>query len=189
MSINRHILLITLLTITLGLSGCKLSPNVQEPNESILNISYGEYYLKLQTLTERDLAGEVEKLQQSVSKIPTQSPQHDYNLQIKLLLLYSLPKSPIYNSFHAKSLLNKIRKEQDNVSLTTITSNEKALIALLYDQLNQRLLMRNRLLDQQQRHQDKASKQKQLLSEKVNLLEQTIIQLKNIDQTINKREQ
>lgn len=188
MRIYRHVFFILLLGTVLGLSGCKTFHIDHKAHVSNLNISYGEYYLKLQELTSNDLADEVRKLQKIMTTIPTKSPQHDYNMQIKLLLLYSLPKSPIYNTFHAKSLLNKIKKEQDKISLATISSNEKALIALLYDQLNQRLLMRNRLLDQQLRYQEQATTQKQTLSDKINVLEQTIIQLKNIDQTINKRE-
>lgn len=173
-----------LLSAVILISGCQLTTVPSKPSTS-----YGEYYLTLQQLTPVQLSNEVDKLQGQITQIPTQFPQQDYNTQIKLLLLYSLPKSPIYNSFNAKSLLNKMKKEKNHTALVAINANEKALISLLYDQLNQRLLMRNRLLEQQQRHRDKTSKQQQALANKISLLERTITQLKNIDQTINKREQ
>lgn len=176
------------LSSILILSGCQVTAEDETPKTVNKNTSYGEYYLKLQTLTEIELITEVEKLQLQITQIPTSSPQHDFNTQIKLLLLYSLPKSPIYNTFNAKALLNKMKREEKTTSTIKLNPSEKGLIALLRDQLNQRLLMRNRLLQQQQNQQDEASKQQQELVDKTHLLEQIIAQLKKIEQTINKRE-
>jgi len=179
---------IIFLSSTLLLSGCQVTPVKNTPKIVKHNTSYGEYYLELQTLTEIELITEVEKLQRQITQIPTNSPQQDYNTQIKLLLLYSLPKSPIYNTFNAKALLNKMKREEKTTSIIKLSPSEKGLIALLRDQLNQRLLMRNRLLEQQKNQQDKALKQQQELVDKTHLLEQIIGQLKKIEQTINKRE-
>jgi hypothetical protein len=177
---------VLLFSSTLLLSGCQL---VATPESKNSNISYGEYYLALQQLNELELVEEVEKLQSKIAIIPNQLSINDYDSQIKLLLLYSLPESPIYNSFSAKALLNQMTNEGNSAAFANITPNEQALISLLRDQLNQRLLMHNRLLVKQQEQQKTALKKQQLLVEQIALLQQTIAQLKEIDQTIDKREQ
>jgi hypothetical protein len=184
----RHYFSISFLLLgaILILSGCQLTATT-EPKKT--SASYGEYYLALQQFTELELVEEVETLQNKVAIIPNQLSRYDYNSQIKLLLLYSLPKSPIYNSFSAKALLNQMTKEGNNAAFANISPDEQALITLLRDQLNQRLLMHNRLLVQQQDHQKTALKRQQALVERVALLEQTIMQLKKIDQAIDEREQ
>jgi hypothetical protein len=174
-------------------SGCQLTSN----NVSS-RVTYGEYYLTLQQLSPQQLLEEVIKQQTQVEQISNESP--NYNAQIKLLLLYSLPKSPIYNSFHAKMLLNELKNEENDAAFSSITPSEQALISLLHDQLNQRLLMRNRLIAEQKSQQENfkksaiiqqknAIKIQQDLIEQVKLLEQTIKQLKDIEQAIDKRDQ
>jgi hypothetical protein len=187
MFINHYLSIpVLLFSSFLFLSGCQIT-TAPEPKNN--NISYGEYYLALQQLTELELVKEVEILQSKVAIIPNQLSKNDYDSQIKLLLLYSFPKSPIYNSFSAKALLNQMTKEGNNAAFSDISPNEQALINLLRDQLNQRLLMHNRLLVQQQAQQKTALKKQQIFVDKIALLEQTIAQLKKIDQTIDKREQ
>lgn len=162
--------------------------------------SYGEYYLTLQQLSEQQLTAEINKQQASIENQKTKKTQSNYDSQIKLLLLYSLPESPIYNSFNAKALLNAMQSEGNNVVFAHITPNDQAFINLLRDQLNQRLLMRNRLLAQQQAQKkqqqnltlklkQQALQQQKKLIEKIQSLEQTIKQLKNIEQAIDKRDQ
>ena len=85
---------LVVMTVILS-SGCQLTSNNINSH-----LSYGEYYLSLQQLNQLQLTDEIEKQQVSIEQIP-QGPAN-YNAQIKLLLLYSHPKSPIYNSFHAK---------------------------------------------------------------------------------------
>jgi len=164
-------------------SGCQLTQSTATEN-----ISYGEYYLTLQQLTDIQLMEEVGKLQENIAATSAHSSTPDYDSQIKLLLLYSLPKSPIYNSFNAKALLNQMKQEGNNAAFADINPSEQAFITLLRDQLNQRLLMRNRLLLQQQQQQKLALKKQQQLIEQIALLEQTIIQLKKIDQAIDERQ-
>ena len=186
MLINYYFSLSLLLLSSLFLlSGCELTTTPEPKGGST---SYGEYYLDLQQLTELELIAEVEELQDKVAILPSQSSKHDYDSQIKLLLLYSLPKSPIYNSFSAKALLNQMTKKGNNIAFSDIRPQEQALISLLRDQLNQQLLMYNRLLVQQQEQQKIALKKRHALIDKLALLEQTIIQLKKIDQTIDERE-
>ena len=172
------------------LAGCHLTPKTAESNASEQPYkSYGEYYLTLQQLTHQQLIEEVTKQQLSIEQQAKANIERDYDPQIKLLLLYSLPQSPIYSSFNAKALLNQMKNEGDNAAFAHINPSEQAFITLLRDQLNQRLLMRNRLLAQQQEQQAFALKQQKLLIERIQLLEQTIKQLKNIEQTIDKRDQ
>lgn len=162
--------------------------------------SYGEYYLTLQQLSEQQLTAEINKQQANIENQKTKKTQNNYDSQIKLLLLYSLPESPIYNSFNAKALLNEMQSKGNNVVFAHITPNDQAFINLLHDQLNQRLLMRNRLLAQQQAQKkqqqnmilklkEQALQQQKKLIEKIQSLEQTIKQLKNIEQAIDKRDQ
>jgi hypothetical protein len=179
------------------LNGCQLTEEVSVAGEEKNNTSYGEYYLILQQLTALELVEEVVELQERMTLTPGTLPNNLLSTisskssddQIKLLLLYSLPKSPIYSSFNAKSLLNLMKKEGNNVALASINPSDQAFITLLREQLNQQLLLRNRLLMQKQEQQQQAVIKQQELVEKIALLEQTIIQLKKIDQTIDKREQ
>ncbi|MBA6223396.1 MULTISPECIES: hypothetical protein [unclassified Colwellia] len=170
------------------LSGCQLM--TKHDNSST---SYGEYYLILQQLNQQQLTNEVSKQQKTLEKPTKKNSQMHYDAQIKLLLLYSLPTSPIYNVFNAKVLLNELNSEDENAALANINPSDQAFISLLRDQLNQCLLMRSRLLAQQQELQQaqrqQAIKQQETLIEQVKLLEQTIKQLKNIEQAIDKRDQ
>ena len=194
------------------LNGCQLTEEVSVAGKEKNNTSYGEYYLTLQQLTALELVEEVVELQERMAITPSTLSNNLLSTisskssddQIRLLLLYSLPKSPIYSSFNAKALLNLMKKEGDNVVLANITPSDQAFITLLREQLNQQLLLRNRLLVQQQDQQQQAVIKQQVqqqvqqrktlikqqkLVEKIALLEQTIIQLKKIDQAIDKREQ
>lgn len=176
--------LISLSIVLLLLPGCQLTQN-----KAINSTNYGQYYLSLQHLSEQQLSAEIQKHQFSLSQPQQENSPNKYDLQIKMLLLYSLPKSPIYNTFNAKALLNQMQQDGDNAALAHIDHNDQAFITLLRDQLNQRLLMRNRLLEQQKTQKQQASQLQQQLIEQVSLLEQTIKQLKNIEQTIDNRDQ
>jgi hypothetical protein len=175
---------IPLVLALLLFSGCQLTMK-----DLSNNTSYGEYYLTLRQLTPLQLSEEVNKQQAKVMHQSKASNLNDYDAKIKLLLLYCLPASPIYNSFNAKALLNEMHSGDDNTAFADITPSDQALFSLLRDQLNQQLLMRNRLLAEQKAQRALALKQQQALTEQVQLLEQTIKQLKNIEQAIDKRAQ
>ncbi|MBA6326807.1 hypothetical protein H4J46_02420 [Colwellia sp. MB02u-6] len=181
----------TMIVLSIGLlllSGCQLITKHKNSNTS-----YGEYYLILQQLNQQQLTNEVSKQQKILTKPTKKNSLMHYDAQTKLLLLYSLPTSPIYNVFNAKVLLNELNSDDNNAALANISPSEQAFISLLRDQLNQCLLMRSRLLTQQQELQQaqrqQATKQQEALTEQVKLLEQTIKQLKNIEQAIDKRDQ
>lgn len=163
-------------------SGCQIMPPPTEvPN------NYAQYYLSLQSLNEQELLQEIAKQELAITQ--QNKPLLKDVAEIKMLFLFSLPRSPIYNSYRAKALLNTLEAEQKNHALLSISPTDQALISLLKDQLNQKLLMRNRLVEQQQQQQLLATQQTQLLAEQVQQLQQTIIQLKKIEQAISQREQ
>ena len=126
----KNTMLVFFITLLL-LSGCQLTKKHDN-----YGTSYGEYYLTLQQLSQQQLAEEITKQQKSVESQEKKITQVDYDAQIKLLLLYSLPKSPIYNSFNAKSLLNELKSENNNTAFANIEPSEQAFFSLLRDQLN-----------------------------------------------------
>ena len=129
--------------VTILLSMILLLPSCQIITDyTSKSTSYGEYYLTLQQLNQQQLTEEIDQQQAKVEQQKIKNIHNDFDPKIKLLLLYSLPKSPIYNSFNAKSLLNQLTSDEDNAAFTDINPSEQAFITLLRDQLNQRLLMR-----------------------------------------------
>jgi septin family protein len=96
-----------------------------------------------------------------------------------------LPNSPIHNPYIAKEKLNKQTSPQHfNVA-------DLAFIVMLKDQLNQQLLILNRVIDKDKTNTES---QKQLevqqqsieqLEQRTQKLQQQIIQLKNIERSIN----
>jgi hypothetical protein len=104
-----------------------------------------------------------------------------------------------------QQLLEEVIKQQTQVEQISNESpnyNAQIKLLLLYSspKLNQRLLMRNRLIAEQKLQQENfqktgtmqqqnAIKIQQNLIEQVKLLEQTIKQLKDIEQAIDKRDQ
>lgn len=171
-----------LLILAIISSGCQIIPLSEEVADS-----YAQYYLSLQSLSEQELLQEVAEQEQAMAR--QKEPLLKDIAEIKMLFLFSLPRSPIYNSYRAKALLNTLEAEQKNHALLSISPTDQALVSLLKDQLNQKLLMRNRMVEQQQQQQFLATQQTQLLAEQVQQLQQTIIQLKKIEQAISQREQ
>lgn len=180
----QQVVTLAFIITSLLLSGCQLTPN-QVTN----NTHYGEYYLALQQLKTQQLSDEVTQLQSHIKNANSDDITKVYDLKIKLLLLYSLPKSPIYNSYTAKALLNELHSENDNAAFLHLVPSEQAFFSLLHDQLNQRLLTINRLQTQHSAQLQQQEQKNQQLTEQVALLELTIKQLKSIEQAIDKREQ
>lgn len=138
--------------------------------------SYGDYYLMLKELGDDELALEIEDQKQRKLEA---YPDADFNL----LLLYSLPNSPIHNAYTAKTILN----EQN--SLLDYSPEDLVLLTLLKDQLNQQLLLIESLSDQDQ-NLTQIEKQQNIifqLEDETQQLQQQIIQLKKIEDAINKR--
>lgn len=184
-STHISLLRVTLLiAFSVSLGGCQLmAPNTNDDSDNIKVIdkehsSYGNYYLWIKSLNNDELLAEIDKQQ---IKQANGNQGTEYNL----LLLHSLPNSPIHNPYIAKEKLNKQTSPQHfNVA-------DLAFIVMLKDQLNQQLLILNKVIDKDKTNTES---QKQLevqqqsieqLEQRTQKLQQQIIQLKNIERSIN----
>jgi hypothetical protein len=170
------------------LSACQLISKTNEQPNSTHVSSYGEYYLRLKSLSKAQLKDEIKQQESDVK-------QGEITAKINLLLLRSLPNSPIYNVYSAKSLLNNF---QFSALSQQLSLHDLALITLLKDQLNAQLflyqdLAKNEQLIQQNNHQVAKQMQTQQLSilqlnKKINVLQLQINQLKKIEETISEHD-
>ena len=62
---------------------------------------------------------------------------HHINADLQLIMLYSLPNSPIHNAYTAKSQLNDYQLEPYNNAIFNAT--DLAFVVMLKDQLNQQV--------------------------------------------------
>ena len=174
----RRLQVIVALLVSLSLFGCQLT--TQESNYS----QYGSYYLWIKSLEQKALLEEIKKQQQLEQQgMPT--------AEFHLLLLHSLPQSPIHNPYTAKSALN--REALLEQARSRFNVEDYAFIVMLKDQLNQQLLLLNRLIERENRVKESSQ---QILMQQQNLekleqksakLQQQIEQLKAIEQSINER--
>lgn len=189
----NHIKLLITIALIFTISACELIPS-QTPTPTRIP-TYGDYYLWLKTLDNAELLQEIE--QQNKNK-EVKSPDAD----IYVMLLHSLPKSPIYNPYTAKSMLNELRLQYVE---SRYNPTNLALITLLKDLLNEQLLMiqkydnlaldfknsNNMLLSTQEISGKKSKKlltnDQQILElqQQVELLKEQINQLHRIEKNIN----
>ena len=118
----KHSLLPLILIL---LVGCKTTPEVTASVPT-----YGDYYLWLKTLSNDELLQEVEQQRR-------EQENYSSDADIHIMLLHSLPESPIYNPYEAKSILNELQLQyiQSRYNPTNLS-----LITLLRDLLNEQLL-------------------------------------------------
>ena len=118
----KHSLLPLILIL---LVGCKTTPEVTASIPT-----YGDYYLWLKTLSNDELLQEVEQQRR-------EQENYSSDADIHIMLLHSLPESPIYNPYEAKSILNELQLQyiQSRYNPTNLS-----LITLLRDLLNEQLL-------------------------------------------------
>lgn len=179
MLFTRNIMLkLTVLTFIVSLiSGCQLT------NSSNAEYSYyGSYYLWIKSLDNDELIEEINSQQQK-------ELAGDKAAEYHLLLLHSLPSSPIHNPYTAKSKLNQQALIED--AQTQFNVSDLAFIIMLRDQLNQQLLILNKLINKEKANTEN---KKQLevqqqsiekLEQRSQKLQQQIIQLKKIERSIN----
>ena len=177
----RMLLFITLLMSTL--SGCQLITDLNSNGE--LNdsenkkVSLSQYYLGLKNLNTEELTQEILK-QQQIKELDTAAAD------VHLIVLYSLPNSPIHNPYTAKTLLNDypLPPYRD----TSLNPEDLAFIVMLKEQLNQQLLLLEKLTNYKgvYRQSKKINAEQKL---KIDQLNKQIIQLKKIEKTISKRGQ
>ena len=168
------------LSLMLSITGCQL---ISQPASS--QSSYGQYYLWLKSLNNEEILAEITQQKQSFALGNSQAGEY-------LLLLHSLPNSPIHNAYTAKSMINK-RNNQYLVSHYNPTI--LAFITVLKDQFNQQLLILEKFanksaelkLNEQQHYElnQEKIKNKALIVQ----LKRQIVQLKIIEQSINERGQ
>ncbi|WP_448563425.1 hypothetical protein [Thalassotalea ganghwensis] len=170
--------LILLLVCSAFVTGCQLTYN--ESNYS----QYGSYYLWIKSLAQPELLEEI-KTQQQLEQ------QGITGAEFNLLLLHSLPQSPIHNPYTAKSTLNRASLIEQAKNRFNV--EDYAFIVMLKDQLNQQLLLLNKLIDRENLVKESSM---QLIQQQQNLekleqkslkLQQQIEQLKAIEQSINER--
>lgn len=186
----KHIKFLCLVALLLSVSACEVTPpkNTNIP-------TYGDYYLWLKTLDNDELLQEIEQQKKNQD---VRSPDAD----IYVLLLHSLPQSPIYNPYTAKTILNELQLQYVE---SRYNPTNLALITLLRDLLNEQLLTRQKQNDikvQFNNAQNMLSalqkksgiKDKKLventkeiteLQQKVQMLEEQISQLHRIEKNIN----
>ena len=144
--------------LLVNLSACQVTP--QAP----ASFNYSQYYLWLKTLNAEELSTEF--LQQKQALIDHDSQQ----TKIKLLLLHTLPSSPQYQPYKAKTLLNQVP-----LSASQFNSEQNlAFMLLIKDLLNSQLL----LIEKHQRQTDKDKQAISQYQQQINLLEQQLEQLK-----------
>ncbi len=145
-------------------------------------VDYAQYYLYIKGLTSNELVDEIN--QQKLNKLDNQA-----KADIHLLLLHSLPNSPIHNPYTAKALLNAQQKKNNHSSYVPA---DIAFVALLKDQLNQQLFLFQQLIGEDLAQEQAKTKQHHALSEleeKIKQLEKQILQLKNIEKNISEHGQ
>tara|TARA_B110000091_G_C13755627_1_gene449723 strand:- start:829 stop:1422 length:594 start_codon:yes stop_codon:yes gene_type:complete len=187
--LNRRlsiIRLISLMLVIIFIPACQLN---NTDNYKVIfsanTVNYGQYYLALKKLSESELLLEIK--QQKLKK-----SQGSIEAEINLLLLFSLPKSPIHNDYLAKSQLNKQFKRHASY---LFSAADQAFVTLLKDQLNQQLYLFQQVIEQEIKHNKQSAKhlvnqkyqnnKNAELTLKINELTNQINQLKKIEQAIN----
>lgn len=172
--IKQHGILLSIIVLLSVLSGCQL---LDKSNSN--RIDFSHYYLWIKSLNDDEIAKEI--IQQKNNK------QSGYTqTDVQLIMLYSLPTSPIYNPYTAKTLLNEYPLAP--YSETTFSTTDLAFIVMLKEQLNQQLLLLEKITNYKGVYtQSKKLNRSQQL--KIDQLNEQIIQLKKIEKTISKRGQ
>ncbi|MGV2871847.1 hypothetical protein [Colwellia sp. E150_009] len=180
---------IFVILVSFCLLACQTTQQSPSKVVALNTVNFGQYYLALKNLSYNELENEIQ--QQELKKL-----EGSIEAEINLILLHSLPNSPTHNVYSAKSKLNEQLKLHQNYYLS---SDDKAFIYLLKDQLNQQLYLFQQVINQQLEHDKQMSKnrikEKKLLNTIAALeltvaqLDDKIIQLKNIEQTISEHGQ
>ncbi|MCJ8319332.1 MAG: hypothetical protein MJK12_06845 [Colwellia sp.] len=193
-SLNKTRLVILPFLVSVFLSACQVNKHYPNDNVVVSNtVNYGQYYLALKSLPLSEINTEI--AQQQLKK-----SQGSIEAEINLILLHSLPNSPVHNVYTAKSQLNEQLKRNENYQFSPA---DKAFISLLKDQLNQQLFIFKQASDQtleQELEQNTQLAEQRVVHKKqlnriaelefsVSQLTKQISQLKNIEQTISEHGQ
>lgn len=169
-----------LIAVFINLSGCQLTESSRDGSQ------YSHYYLWLKSLSSEELLAETHKQKQNIDS-------GFFDAEVNLALLYSLPNSPIYNPYTAKTTLNKLTISPQQA--VQISAADFGFISMMKDQLNQQILTLNKLIITEQLSQENQTLLKGKETEHAALqiqyqkLKQQINQLKKIEFDINNQEQ
>ena len=190
-----------LTVLTTSLLACQLidfkNSDVKDTNKTYQrNDSLGEYYLWIGQLNKYELQTEAKSLEANVQQMSTQGVainsvinsaidfKSDVTAYYRLLLLHSLINASLPNAALIKTQLTAEQKTQLSV-------NDLALVLMAQDKIQQRVLMRGKLLSTQKTNA-KAKEQLKTQQAYINELElrsqklqQQIIQLKAIERSID----
>jgi len=173
------------------LTGCTITA---ESNNKSANLA--AYYLWLTQLTP-------EQLEQEFTLQKERKAKQLSSATLPLAILYSYPQASFHNPYNAKSILNQYTTPNSgdiNNSIVHLPAQDLAFISMLKEQLNQQLLalqtivdkeQRIHLMSQKMRQQDETNRKLQISVDKFQLkvksLQDKIVQLKTIEDAINKR--
>lgn len=177
----RHSRYLIVLFSLLLLSGCQL---LSLPNKD--NVEFNHYYLWIKSLND-------EEILQEISRQKSNKLSGLVKADMQLIMLYSLPNSPIHNPYTAKAQLNDYPLESYEYSV--FNAADLAFVVMLKDQLNQQLL----ILEQLNNYKGAYKQSKEFITEQnlevieakktINQLNKKIIQLKKIEKAISEHGQ
>jgi hypothetical protein len=172
--IKQYAMLIWIFVLLSALSGCQLLDDSKSKT-----VDFSHYYLWIKSLNDD---GIIKEITQQIS-----NKQLGYALaDFQLIMLYSLPNSPIHNPYTAKSLINDYSLAL--YSDTIFSDADLAFIVMLKGQLNQQLLLLEKINNYKAVYQQ-SKKLNTAQQFKIDQLNEQIIQLKKIEKTISKRGQ
>ena len=188
---SKMLVFAVLFSLLPQLTGCQLNgqtnplPQNRAGAGTSSQANFSQYYLSLKNLNPTQVLNEIERIKQiqQASSAPQETA-------IYLLLLKSLPSSPIYNPYNAKDQLNQLPAEI--LSRAYLSGEDLALLTLLKDQLNEQLFAHERInaLEQEQALSQQAfNLQLNGLQSSLTELQQKLTQLKKIETAIDKHEQ
>lgn len=180
--ISRQITLL-IIFISLVLTGCQtISETTSSQKISAADkrdSEFSRYYLWLKSLDDAELEQEIALQQQNIQAGNVKPIVH-------LIILYSLPNSPVHNPYTAKAQLNNLQLALQDDSI--FIASDLAFFVMLKDQLNQQLL----LLEKIKNYKGAYHQAKKMITAKqlqINHLKQQFIQLQKIEKNINERGQ
>ena len=168
------------------LSGCQSTRDSRLSGHDNLEnqeLNYGQYYLLLSQFNEQQLMDEIHQLPPSqVDETKSLASNLTIEWQLKSVLVYSLPKSPIHNPFTAKSKLNQLSLAA--LDAVILIPADFAFFGMLKEQLNQQILLINKLTLAKKSH-DKIKQTYLQQQIEFQHLQQQMMQLKKLEANIN----